>query len=87
MTVILASTPSTRFAAPDHLMATEPPEQRGLRRDGVRLLVAEGETIRHTRFARIGEHLARGTCSWSTPQPRFRASWTPSERVGQSWCT
>ena len=60
MTVILPTVPVTRFASPDDLTATEPPEQRGLRRDGVRLLVAEDQTIRHTRFARIGEHLRAG---------------------------
>ncbi len=60
MTVTLPNSPTTRFAAPDDLTATEPPEQRGLRRDGVRLLVADGQTIRHTRFARIGEHLSAG---------------------------
>jgi S-adenosylmethionine:tRNA ribosyltransferase-isomerase len=60
VTATLPNAPTTRFTAPDDLTATEPPEHRGLRRDGVRLLVAEGETIRHTRFARIGAHLRAG---------------------------
>ena len=52
--------PATRFAPPEDTTATEPPEQRGLRRDGVRLLVADGAELPHTRFARIGEHLRAG---------------------------
>lgn len=36
-----AYAPSTRFELPENLTATEPPEHRGLSRDGVRLLVAE----------------------------------------------
>ena len=52
--------PTTRFDPPDDLTATEPPEQRGLRRDAVRLLVADRAGIAHTRFAGIGDHLAAG---------------------------
>jgi S-adenosylmethionine:tRNA ribosyltransferase-isomerase len=52
--------PRTRFAPPIGTTATEPPEQRGLRRDGVRLLVAAGSGIVHTRFTRIGDHLRSG---------------------------
>ncbi|MFI6831005.1 S-adenosylmethionine:tRNA ribosyltransferase-isomerase [Kribbella sp. NPDC050241] len=52
--------PQTRFVLPDSLNASEPPEARGLSRDQVRLLVAEGSTITHTRFDRIGEHLRPG---------------------------
>ena len=52
--------PRTRFAPPTDTTATEPPEQRGLRRDGVRLLVADGAGIVHTRFTRIGDHLRPG---------------------------
>ncbi|WP_406049707.1 S-adenosylmethionine:tRNA ribosyltransferase-isomerase [Kribbella sp. NBC_00889] len=52
--------PQIRFVLPDSLNASEPPEARGLSRDQVRLLVAEGSTITHTRFDRIGEHLRPG---------------------------
>jgi S-adenosylmethionine:tRNA ribosyltransferase-isomerase len=52
--------PHTRFVLPDALNATEPPEARGLSRDQVKLLVAEGSTVTHTRFDRIGEHLRPG---------------------------
>ena len=52
--------PHTRFVLPDALNASEPPEARGLARDQVRLLVAEGSTVTHTRFDHIGEHLRPG---------------------------
>ncbi|HST49866.1 S-adenosylmethionine:tRNA ribosyltransferase-isomerase [Jatrophihabitans sp.] len=62
--------PSTRFDLPPNLTATEPPEHRGLGRDGVRLLVAEavpghghpGEDVRlvHSRFRELGRHLRPG---------------------------
>jgi S-adenosylmethionine:tRNA ribosyltransferase-isomerase len=57
---LITAAPTTRFDPPDDLTATEPPEQRGLRRDGVRLLVADRSGITHTRFARIGDHLVAG---------------------------
>ncbi|MFL6139164.1 MAG: S-adenosylmethionine:tRNA ribosyltransferase-isomerase [Frankiaceae bacterium] len=40
--------------------ATEPPEERGLARDGVRLLVAWPGGLRHAVFADIGDFLAPG---------------------------
>ncbi|MGW6197626.1 S-adenosylmethionine:tRNA ribosyltransferase-isomerase [Kribbella sp. NPDC055110] len=52
--------PHTRFELPEALNAGEPPEARGLSRDQVKLLVAEGSTVTHTRFDRIGEHLRPG---------------------------
>ncbi|GAA0574772.1 S-adenosylmethionine:tRNA ribosyltransferase-isomerase [Kribbella sandramycini] len=52
--------PHTRFELPDALNATEPPEARGLARDQVKLLVAEGSTVTHTRFDKIGQHLRPG---------------------------
>jgi S-adenosylmethionine:tRNA ribosyltransferase-isomerase len=52
--------PHTRFDLPEALNAGEPPEARGLSRDHVKLLVAEGSTVTHTRFDRIGEHLRPG---------------------------
>src|SRR5215471_5618107 len=50
------------FALPEELSAREPPERRGLSRDGVRLLVINRRThrVEHTRFARIGEFLHAG---------------------------
>ena len=52
--------PLTRFDPPADLTAPEPPEYRGLRRDGVRLLVATADGVQHTRFDQIGEHLSPG---------------------------
>ena len=65
MTRALAHVPHTVFRATDDLTADAPPESRGLRRDGVRLLVATeragfGPAVEHTTFDRIGEHLRPG---------------------------
>jgi S-adenosylmethionine:tRNA ribosyltransferase-isomerase len=53
-----------RFTLPDALSAHEPPEKRGLTRDGVRLLVADRRTggLSHARFDRIAEFLKPGDC-------------------------
>lgn len=60
----LGRAPLTRFRGVDDLTAAEPPEQRGLRRDGVRLLVArrEGEqvSLTHTRFNQVATFLEPG---------------------------
>jgi S-adenosylmethionine:tRNA ribosyltransferase-isomerase len=54
-------TARTRFTLPPELAATEPPEQRGLDRDEVRLLVAEaGEEIRHAPFHELAAFLTPG---------------------------
>jgi S-adenosylmethionine:tRNA ribosyltransferase-isomerase len=52
--------PLTRFSLPDELNAAEPPEARGLRRDEVKLLVADGTTVTHTRFHQLGKALRPG---------------------------
>jgi len=60
--------PSTHFDLPVDLTATEPPEHRGLGRDGVRLLVAEaasapsapGVRLAHSRFRDLGRYLRPG---------------------------
>lgn len=56
----LTTAPTTIFRSPDDHTAPEPPEFRGLRRDGVRLMVAKPGEISHTRFAEIGDHLGAG---------------------------
>lgn len=56
----LDATARTRFELPDLLSAVEPPEARGLRRDQVRLLVADGPSMWHRRFADLPNHLAPG---------------------------
>ncbi|HEU5269811.1 MAG TPA: S-adenosylmethionine:tRNA ribosyltransferase-isomerase [Jatrophihabitans sp.] len=59
---VLTHTPSTRFTVPDQRFAAEPAERRGLPRDGVRLLVADGRTgrVEHTRFDRLPDFLEPG---------------------------
>jgi S-adenosylmethionine:tRNA ribosyltransferase-isomerase len=52
--------PQTTFSLPDELNAAEPPEARGLARDQVKLLVADGPTLTHTTFDRLGDHLRPG---------------------------
>src|SRR6478752_4962689 len=50
------------FHLPPELEASEPPEARGIGRDGVRLLVSQGSRpqITHARFREIGAFLAEG---------------------------
>jgi S-adenosylmethionine:tRNA ribosyltransferase-isomerase len=57
---MLVARPYTHFSSPEDHTATEPPELRGLRRDGVRLLVATQAGIRHTFFHRLGDQLSAG---------------------------
>ena len=45
---------------PAALEAHEPPEARGVARDGVRMLVAEGDTITHRHFLKLPEVLRPG---------------------------
>ncbi len=52
--------PLTKFAPPGDLTAPSPAEARGLRRDEVRLLVADGDRVTHTRFHDLAEHLEAG---------------------------
>lgn len=48
------------FELPEALQATAPPELRGIRRDGVRLMVTAAEHLRHRSFADLGDELAPG---------------------------
>jgi S-adenosylmethionine:tRNA ribosyltransferase-isomerase len=57
---MLAARPYTHFSSPEDRTATEPPEGRGLRRDGVRLMIATPAGIQHTIFNRLAEHLRAG---------------------------
>ncbi len=59
---LLLGEPAIQFALPPELEAHQPAEQRGLRRDQVRLLVLpryDGAFI-HTRFDALGEYLRPG---------------------------
>lgn len=53
-----------RFDLPDSLSAKEPPEKRGLSRDGIRLLVADRTDgkLTHSRFRRLPDFLKSGDC-------------------------
>jgi S-adenosylmethionine:tRNA ribosyltransferase-isomerase len=51
---------STPFVLPDELQAREPPEARGLRRDGVRLLVGASAGLRHLHFVDLPSVLMPG---------------------------
>ena len=53
-------TPLTTFAHPGDRTAPSPAEARGLRRDDVRLLVANGDRLTHARFGDLAEHLDPG---------------------------
>jgi S-adenosylmethionine:tRNA ribosyltransferase-isomerase len=52
--------PATTFRLPPDREAHEPPEARGLRRDGVRLLVARAGRVAHHRFRDLAQHLEPG---------------------------
>ena len=56
----LSAAPLTRVAIPAHATAPEPPEERGVARDGVRLLVAAQGGVTHTHFRHLPSHLAPG---------------------------
>ncbi|MGF1664419.1 MAG: S-adenosylmethionine:tRNA ribosyltransferase-isomerase [Kineosporiaceae bacterium] len=60
MSATSAAEPLTTFRLPPGLEAREPPEARGLRRDGVRLLVARPGRVSHRRFRDLAEHLEPG---------------------------
>jgi S-adenosylmethionine:tRNA ribosyltransferase-isomerase len=60
MSATLVEPRRIRFDMPAGLMATEPPEERGLTRDGVRLLVARPDGMTNSRFHQIGRYLRPG---------------------------
>jgi S-adenosylmethionine:tRNA ribosyltransferase-isomerase len=57
---MMLATPHTHFRRPPASDATEPPEARGLARDGVKLLVARPSGVSHARFADLGDYLQQG---------------------------
>jgi S-adenosylmethionine:tRNA ribosyltransferase-isomerase len=52
--------PKTRFALPPGSEATAPPERRGVARDGVQLLVASPDQVRHRHFRDLADVLEPG---------------------------
>jgi S-adenosylmethionine:tRNA ribosyltransferase-isomerase len=61
-TVPATVTPPIDFELPDDLIAHEPPEARGIARDGVRLMVSRvgNDAIAHTGFSHFPDFLKRG---------------------------
>lgn len=58
---LLDERPATSFSAPRSAFAPAPAERRGVARDRVRLLVADGDRgLTHTRFLHLAEHLRAG---------------------------
>jgi S-adenosylmethionine:tRNA ribosyltransferase-isomerase len=60
VSAVLGSVAPVRFARPAGSDAGEPPEHRGLPRDGVRLLVATRRRMEHRRFAELASVLRPG---------------------------
>jgi S-adenosylmethionine:tRNA ribosyltransferase-isomerase len=56
----VTAAPATHFSRPDDRTAAEPPEHRGVARDGIRLLVARPQGIVHTRFHDLDRQLTAG---------------------------
>jgi S-adenosylmethionine:tRNA ribosyltransferase-isomerase len=56
----VSTAPATRFELPAELSATQPPEARGIARDGVRLLVADPERVEHAHFRDLDRYLRAG---------------------------
>ena len=54
--------PESDFELPADLEAPSPPEARGLRRDGVRLMVSDvdRDTVEHARFTDLPQWLSPG---------------------------
>ncbi|HEY0637103.1 MAG TPA: S-adenosylmethionine:tRNA ribosyltransferase-isomerase [Pseudonocardiaceae bacterium] len=70
----MSAAPTLSFELPGGLAATEPPEARGLRRDGVRLLVARPDGLRHARFTDLADHLAPGDLVVVNTSPTLAAA-------------
>ena len=79
------------FVLPPSLEATAPPELRGLRRDGVRLLVLDRASggVTHTTFDHLDEFLRPGDLlvvnASRTVPALLRAVGDPSPGSGQAW--
>ena len=71
-------------APPAHLEAAEPPEARGLTRDGVRMLVshADSDTIAHGRFSDLPQWLSPGDLLVVNTSGTLKAAVTARTRTG-----
>jgi S-adenosylmethionine:tRNA ribosyltransferase-isomerase len=83
----MASASSLDFDLPDSLAAKEPPESRGLARDGVRLLAAERGTgdLRHGRFRDLPDFLRPGDCLVLNASRTLPASLPARLRADADW--
>jgi S-adenosylmethionine:tRNA ribosyltransferase-isomerase len=72
------------FTLPAHLMAAEPPEARGLKRDDVRLLVSdvERDSIAHARFSELPRWLSSGDLLVVNTSGTLKAALTARSRNG-----
>ncbi|NND03984.1 MAG: S-adenosylmethionine:tRNA ribosyltransferase-isomerase [Acidimicrobiia bacterium] len=57
---MITATPPVRFELPADLLAAAPPEDRGLARDQVRLLVTRPDGLIDARFHSLADHVAPG---------------------------
>jgi S-adenosylmethionine:tRNA ribosyltransferase-isomerase len=60
MTTTLGISPLITFTPPGERTAPSPAEFRGIARDEVRLLVADGDRVRHAHFRDLADHLEPG---------------------------
>jgi S-adenosylmethionine:tRNA ribosyltransferase-isomerase len=77
---LLTEQPSIVFAAQPKAFAPAPPEHRGLRRDEVRLLVAQPDGIIHTRFNTLAEHLRPGDAIVINRSATVAGAWDAQSR-------
>ncbi len=75
------------FQLPAHLEATEPPEARGVKRDGVRLLVSHVDTdrIHHSRFDELPRWLSPGDLLVVNISGTLKAALTARTNDGDSF--
>src|SRR5690606_41390025 len=80
----LVTAPTVGSTIPEGRAATSPPEERGLSRDDVKLLVASPGRVTHTTFRYLGEHLAPGdVVVVNTSATRPAAIRSEERRVGK----
>ena len=75
------------FTVPDHLQAAEPPEARGLQRDGIRLLVSrlDADSIHHSRFSDLPRLLSPGDLLVVNTSATLNAALAARTRTGEAF--
>lgn len=71
---MIGTSATLHFRLPDELVASAPPEVRGLRKDEVRLLVAGNDGTQHDRFASIAKYLDPGDVVVVNTSPTMAAA-------------